>query len=78
MSCSNSTPVKVLKPGDLDGAQSPEKENSESLGKRTSKNGGRCLVLSRVFNCGSKAKKTRVISRSPAISSVDGAHCNPD
>lgn len=77
--CSKSTPVKALKPGDLDGGQSPE-EKSENPEDRATKNGGRCLALSRIFNCKSKAEGTKVKktnSDSPAVSSTDGAHCNP-
>ena len=78
--CSSSTPVKSLKPGDLDGGQSPEGK-SESPESGTTKNGGRPSVLSRIFNCKSKAKGTKVNEidfGSPAVSSTDGAHCNPN
>lgn len=76
---SHSTPVKSLKPGDLDKDQSHE-DNSENTEGRTNNNGGKCSALSRLF-CSSKGDRTKVKklkSDSPAISSEDGAHCGPD
>ena len=77
VTCSSSTPVRVLKPGDLDGRKSP-KEKSESPENRSTKNRVRCSVLSRIFSYKSKVEGTKVKkvnSDSPAVSSVDGAHC---
>ena len=77
--CSSATPVETLKPGDLDGGQSPEGKTENSK-NGTTKNGGRCPVLSRIFNCKGKAeqtKKKKGNSDSPAVSSTDGAYCNP-
>ena len=71
MSCSTKTRVKVLKPGDLEGARSLANENSEYAGEGKAENGRGYFVLSRLFNCGTKSKKTRVIevrSSSPAVS----------
>lgn len=74
MPCSTKTRVKVIKPGELDDVRRPVKEGKAENGEGRS-------VLSRLFNCGTKSKKTRVIkvrSGSAAVSSVDGAYCGPD
>lgn len=78
MPCSTKTRVKVIKPGELDDVRRPVKENTRE-GK--AENGEGRSVLSRLFNCGTKSKKTLVIkvrSGSAAVSSVDGAYCGPD
>ena len=61
------TPVKVPEPVDLDGGQS----------NRTTRNGGRCSALSRIFQTKrkkrTKVKTFKVESNEPTVSSVDGA-----
>jgi len=77
--CGSSTPVKPLKPGDLDKEQS-KKDNSESVQNKTSNNGGKCTALLRLC-CSSKGERTKVKkleSDKPTVLSEDGAHCNPD
>ena len=88
--CGSSTPVKPLKPGDLDKEQS-KKDNSESVQNKTSNNGGKCTALLRLF-CSSKGERSKVKklesdkptkvkkleSDKPTVLSEDGAHCNPD
>ena len=77
---SQSTPVKTLKPGDLDKEQN-KKENSENAEGKANKNGRKCSVLlSRLFcsSKGAKTKEKKLKSDSPAVSSEDGAHCSPD
>lgn len=81
MPCSTKTRLKVIKPGELDDVRRPVKENSESAREGKAENGEGRSVLLRLFNCGTKSKKTRVIkvrSGSAAVSSVDGAYCGPD
>lgn len=83
LTCTSSTPVKVLEPGDLDGGQSPKgkSEDLENITTQNGQNGGRCFTLSGIFNCKMKSKGTKVMkvnSNSPAVSSVDGAQCSPD
>ena len=73
--------LAVLCESELDDVRRPVKENSESASEGKAENGEGRSVLSRLFNCGTKSKKTRVIkvrSGSAAVSSVDGAYCGPD
>ena len=77
--CGDSIPVKTLKPGDLD-EENTQNGWSKSTEDRTNNNGGKCSPLSRFFcaSNNSEGTKKKQTSDSPAVSSEDGAHCDPD
>ena len=76
---SQSTPVKTLKPGDLDIEQN-KKEKSENAEGKANNNGRKCSALSRLCcsSKGGKTKEKKLKCDSPAVLSEDGAHCSPD